>query len=69
MSVGIYLLVIIFINIKAFFFHFSVLYFSQVKKKQLLVFPYEILHENLMKYQIHYIPFIRGNSPRFDLAI
>ena len=27
------------------------------------------IHENLMKYQIHYIPFIRGSSPHLVLAL
>ena len=30
---------------------------------------FQMLHKNLMKYQIHYIPCIRGNSSRFGHAM
>ena len=45
------------------------LLYSSKNELSPLVFPIQVLHENLKKYQIHYSPCIRGNSPHFGLAI
>ena len=67
------------INNKKLYFLFLFLYFNQVKYNLTsswinplspLGFLHYVLRKILVKkYQVHYISFFMGNSPRFDLAI
>ena len=72
----------LFISMRPFISFFLFIFFFVFKSSQMETnftrnkinyhiwsFHTKILHENLMKYQIHYIPCIRGNSPCFGLAI